>query len=314
MNHRPQNPDRARKGLILIAVMGIGVCGLSLSRVFRVTDVTPEKAPDIELSSSDPVSVASPERSASAAGKGITESNTDRLVWLIREGLASSDNSATILVCGNEWIELLKTDTASALGLFKEVADRSQREQLLPLLLKECLKSDVLNALNWAAQLPDASERNLALRSGLTELAESNPAKAAEMTEQFYSGGQKEIIFQEIGRQWATQNLDEAVVWAKARPSDENRDKLFLEMVLVAAKSNPEQAAQITVANILPGVIQATAALSVVDEWAQTDFAAATEWVNQFPECQTRDQAVLHLGRMAFYQSQRSSFEPTPSP
>ncbi|MGC3960999.1 MAG: hypothetical protein QM813_24630 [Verrucomicrobiota bacterium] len=313
MNHQQQSCGKTRKELIFVVLAGLGFCVLGLTKILRTADAASEKATAIELVSSDAASVVSPELPPKSGGSGMAESNTERLKRLIREGLTSQDDSATELVSSNEWVELLSADSFSALKLFEEVVDRSQREQVLQLLLKEWVKFDVTNALNWAAQCSDPSERSLASRSGLTGLAASDPAKAVAMTEQLFDGEQREIMFQEIGRQWAAQNLDEALTWAQARTPDENRDRLLLEMVLVAAKSDPAQAAQITVAHISPGVIQATAALSVVDQWARSDFAAAIEWVNQFPESQTRDHAVLHLGRMAFYQSWRPALTSTSS-
>jgi len=288
---------------LLAGASVIIVVGALVSRVERTAPHAVEAGADVESSlitarvtSQEPVAQAQ-----IAAG----ESNVDRLVRHLRETLTNHDGAATELAGRNEWRQLLKEDASAALRLFAEVSDRDQRARLLPLLVTEWAKVDGANALGWAAQLTDPLERYVALCAGCRGLAESDPKAAVEVADRQFSGEQHDTILPELGRQWANQNLDDAMAWARNRAADESRDKLFLEIALVAAESSPEKGARITAEYIAPGATQTAAALSVLDRWAQSDFAAATAWINQFPASTTRDQGVLHLGRVAFYRTQQ---------
>jgi hypothetical protein len=308
----PQNELRIRRWFLIGALMVVGSCGTILLRGFRTSESVTAK-PDAESLAPDSRTISSGRTPMVLPELVTPESDTERLLRLVREKLAESNRTTIDLVGGPEWEQLLKADASAAMRLLEQISDRSQREQLLPILLKQWVKIDGTNAFHWAAQLPDPSERQIALRAGCLGLAESDPKVAIEIADRLFAGEQREVLLQAVGHQWAVQNLDDAMSWAKLRPPDESRDKLFLEMALVAAESAPEKGAQIAAEHISPGTAQSTAALSVLNRWVQVDFTSAAAWVNQFPESQMRDQAVLHLGRAAYYQSQQKLSGAAPS-
>jgi hypothetical protein len=308
MGASPQSEVRMRRWFLIGALVVIGIGTIMLVDI-GTSDNVKETSSEVE-SASDPLAISSDRAPMVLPELSTVESNTDRLVRLIRERLAELNGS---LIGSQEWSQLLNEDISAAVRLFEALSDRSQREQLLPSLLKHWVKLDGSSALHWAVQLPDPSEREIALRAGCIGLAESDPKVAVEVVDRLFAGDHREVMLQAVGRLWAVQNLDDAMSWAKTHPHGESRDKLFLEMALVAAESVPEKGAQIAAEYISPGTTQTTAALSVLDRWAQGDFAASTAWANRFPESQARHQAMLRLGRVAFYQSQQQPSGTAPS-
>lgn len=302
----------SRKGLVAITLVVIGLCLAAALKGVRFSNTTVEVSGAAASEPTKADSIVVVEATVTASRADVLEANADRLMRLIRECLKSSPGSPSESECSPEWIELINTDVSAALDIWEEIEEPSLRDHWLAFVARHWARIDGDKALNWATQLSDVGSRDIAVRSALAGLGETKPREAVRFAERLLTGELREVMLQEIGRLWATQNLDEAVAWAQARPPDDNRDKLFLEMVLATAAANPEQAARIAVEHISPGVIQANAALSVVACWAQTDFPAATTWVNRFPEGQARDHAVLQLGRAAFYQAWRPALEFSP--
>ena len=144
----------------------------------------------------------------------------------------------------------------------------------------------------------------------LSEMAPENPKEALEIAEREFGGERAELTLRSLSREWAMKDLESALTWVSSRGPGEGRDGLFYEMALSAAARDPQRGARIVAEQISPGPIQSAAALAVLDEWAQSDLVAASEWMSQFPSGQTRDHAMLHLGRMAFYQSGQSQTAP----
>ncbi len=292
----------------LIGIAGFGIIVFHSS---RPSDFTSNTTPAIEMPSFDAIENSNRQRSIRfSAPVSSAELSPNDLAWLIREKLADDDGATRELVCSNEWMALWEADASTARELFEEISNPVQRERLLEFFAEELVKLDGSNAVLWAESLSDSSERKLALKLVCSTLVKSDPQRAIQVADREFVGEQHELMLREISHRWALQNLDEALSWAELRSPDENRDKLLLEIALAASESDPARAAEITADHISPGAIQGVAALSILDQWAQSDFASASDWLSRFPEGNVRDQAVLHLGHMAFYETRRDLTQP----
>lgn len=69
----------------------------------------------------------------------------------------------------------------------------------------------------------------------------------------------------------------------------------MMPLAFAETQISPRDAARIVVYEIPPGSAQEEAALSVLHQWALTDFAGATAWADQFGATPFHDRARKEL-------------------
>ncbi|MES2658833.1 MAG: hypothetical protein V4689_09455 [Verrucomicrobiota bacterium] len=84
--------------------------------------------------------------------------------------------------------------------------------------------------------------------------------------------------------QWAGKNLPAALNWAMQQHDGEMRDKLIGRVAFLQSRTAPAESARLVVEQIPPGPLQTEAIISVVHQWGLQNVAAATTWVESFPE------------------------------
>ena len=104
-------------------------------------------------------------------------------------------------------------------------------------------------------------------------------------------------------REWARQNLEEALAWLPSAPAGENRDIVAEIVCARVAESNPSEAVSLAesysggCSNLLE---------SLVHQWAERDESAATAYAIQKPAGEERDRL---LSRVAFTRSKENPLD-----
>jgi hypothetical protein len=193
-------------------------------------------------------------------------------------------------------------------------------------------------ALEWARGLEDEVTRRKALPEIFSLMAASDPAAAARAVLDLPAGSSREESLARIGGQWAGNNFEDALGWARGL-SGKDRESALGAVLNQGAPHQPTSAATqydslladvpagqkpadsfLSAAATIAGAYfaedqskaaawvaslpqpdaQAAAAQRLAEQWAQYDAPAASEWIGTLPTGKARDQAVGALvGRIA---------------
>jgi hypothetical protein len=146
-------------------------------------------------------------------------------------------------------------------------------------------------ALRWAKSLP-AGERPLAVIAAANEAARATPADALEALAELEPSSERDTALAHAASQWAALDPQGAVEWAAAGVPGELREQICSSVAISIASADPPAAAEFVATQMRDGVSLRTAAISVVQRWAQQDARAATGWVEEFPAGALRDEAL----------------------
>ena len=171
-------------------------------------------------------------------------------------------------------------------------------------VLQRWARLDQKAAFDWAMHETDDVVRHEVLVEVSFQLAHGDPALAVAMAESFDLGQRSGAILENLAQQWADRDFPAAYSWALGQPAGGLRDELVGRVAFVWSHRAPAEAARLVVEQIPPGPMQTEAAMSVLHQWAQLDFAAATGWVEQFPQSSIRERAQYELAGIA-----RAQFE-----
>lgn len=134
-----------------------------------------------------------------------------------------------------------------------------------------------------ARQLASPEERNQALAAAVWDALELDPELAREGFEQLSAGSaEKNLLIQHYALRMAEQNVDDAVQWAAALATEEEKSLAFGGIALVLADKEPAQAAQLLSDSGVAGREFDVAVVQVVQRWAAAAPAEAAAWVAQF--------------------------------
>ncbi|HLP78393.1 MAG TPA: hypothetical protein VK327_15930, partial [Candidatus Paceibacterota bacterium] len=190
--------------------------------------------------------------------------------------------------------ELISRDPAFAAKLAQSLAPENGREDALRRVAQEWGVADPEAALAWAEQLPDAGERKSALADATTQLAQTDPAKAVELAE-LHRLDDRNGLMGNLAMLWAQKDLASALDWAGRQPAGDQKNEIIARLAFVESQTSPLEAANRVVRDIPPGPAQEEAVMSVLNQWANRDFASASAWVERFPEGSFRDRAIAEL-------------------
>jgi hypothetical protein len=154
---------------------------------------------------------------------------------------------------------------------------------------------DLGAALTRAGEVPAAYQRELAFKSVCFGLAERDPAKAVELAQTLHFEEKPGAVVENLVEKWANADLSAALIWADGQPAGEHREQYISRVAFVWSQSAPADAARWVVEQIPPGPSQVEAVVMVVHQWARQDRAAASAWVEIFPEGPLRNHAINEL-------------------
>ena len=142
-------------------------------------------------------------------------------------------------------------------------------------------------ALIWLQSAPEGPQRDTVAEMVCSHMAQTNAVEALALAERYLgsnTNGVMQNVLDNVAQQWAGQDMQAASAWALAKTPDEGRDRLLARVAYVQSQTNPEEAARMVSRQILPGIAQNEAAISVIHQWAQQDAAAARAWAESLPQ------------------------------
>lgn len=155
-------------------------------------------------------------------------------------------------------------------------------------------QSSSAQALRWAANLP-APERAPALIAAANEMARTNPAEALAVLVELDPSSERDTALAHAAGQWAALDPGGAADWAAEGSPSELREQICSAVAIGMADRDPRGAAEFISAQMSEGVSLRTAAISVVQRWAQIDDLAAKDWAQQFPSGPLRNDALREI-------------------
>jgi len=193
---------------------------------------------------------------------------------------------------------LIALDPAAAIRLIAAAPAGRTHEELMRQLARTWTTKDPAAALAWAEQLTNSTEQCRTLIEVTKQLAETDPATAMTAVESHHLGDYDQSVMEDLAMVWSRVDLPGAQAWAVRLPAGVQRDEIISRIAFMAARTAPEEAARWVVANIPAGSVQTEAAISVLHQWAQQDFAAAKAWAEQFPPGSIHERAQAELANM----------------
>lgn len=167
--------------------------------------------------------------------------------------------------------------------------------------LVERLASDPHAALNWLLQTSGRDQSSSLSTDPRLQSAVIGAANRLMERTQSPWGNDKPVILENFVQQWAAVDLLSAYEWVYQVPAGDVRDSLMVRVAFAGSQINPAEAAWLVVDELPPGRIQEDAVVMVLHQWALQDPAAATAWVNLFPDNPLRDRALLELQGVTSY-------------
>ena len=229
------------------------------------------------------------------------------LLARINEALAATNSDNQEIVLTNLLPALVRADPLAA----AQFAETNQLGNTHDLLLNRVAQlwaaQDASSALDWASTLTSTNERSSLLTSVCLQIAESDPAEAVRTRSQYITDGQPSTGLDALAQRWAEKDFPSALDWALSRPDGTQRNELIARLAFLESQTSPAEAAKLTVEKISPGDAQNEAVMSVLHQWALSDFSAAKDWVKLFPEGDLRTRAVNELAGIAQYRSSPNS-------
>jgi hypothetical protein len=228
------------------------------------------------------------------AGRGDTET----LIDAIRRAALSGNAELWQTVCDGQLRILIERDPVTAAALAQAFDAGPVRDQLLRRVAQGWAAQDPKAALAWVAGLTDSLERDSALGDVCIQISQENPQYAISAATQYGLGNGGSCV-DDLVQQWATTDAAAAFGWVSQLPVGSDRDRMMERVAFAVAKVSPAEAAVVVAEFIPPGPSQAEATISVLHQWGLQDFAAAANWVGQFPDGPLASRAKAELAGLS---------------
>jgi hypothetical protein len=231
----------------------------------------------------------------------VTDSGPDAmaLVQQIKDALNSGNPGDQELMFTNQLLALIKADPWAAAHFAESLPVGLLRTDVMRVIAQNWSQSNPGDAAKWVSQLADSNERDTMLSCLCFQVAPADSKLAIQILEQQgINDERRKVMLGNLAQQFASQDLPGALAWA-GNYAGEDKDNLVAQIALAEVKTDPAESALIISRQISPGRVQNETALSIVNQWAQTDIAAVTCWVDEFPAGELHDQAIAQIDRIA---------------
>ncbi len=150
-------------------------------------------------------------------------------------------------------------------------------------------RDQVRATLIKAEQISSPEERNRALAAAIWDALDLEPELAREGLQKLTAGSEeKNRLIQHFAMRLAEQNVEEAVQWAAALETDEEKSLAFGKIALVLSEKEPERAAHLLSDSGVVGREFDVAVVQVVQRWAAQSPVDAAAWVVSFDPGEAR--------------------------
>lgn len=155
----------------------------------------------------------------------------------------------------------------------------------VPLTPQEQLRA----AFKQAEEMHVPEEKNQALAAAIWDALELDPELALQGLQKLTTGSEeKNRLIQHFAMRLTEQNVDEAVQWATALETEEERSQAFGKVALVLSATDPERAGHLLSESGVAGRESDVAVVQVVQRWAAQAPEDAAAWVILFDEGEAR--------------------------
>jgi len=239
----------------------------------------------------------------------VTDSGPDAMTLIrqIKDALNSGNPGDQEMIFTNQLSALINADPWAAAQFAESLPAGLSRTDVMRVIVQNWSESNPGDSAKWVSQLADSNERNTVLSCLCFQVARADPKSAIQILEQQgIDDDRRKGMLGNLAQQWASQDLPAALAWA-GNYGGEDKDNLVAQIALAECKTDPAGAATLIARQISPGAVQDETALSIVNQWAQTDVAAVTSWVDEFPAGELHDQAIAQIDRIAAHSHAQSN-------
>lgn len=193
-----------------------------------------------------------------------------------------------------------KTSTASSAPRILSPAEKAKRMETLKSQAVALADTDWQKAVGWARKIEEPAERDAVLLQLAYECAADAPEEALKLSRELPPSNERDALVRHAVLQWASKDPDRAAEWARQIEGATLRDQALAAVAIGAASEHPVEAAKLATNELPPGRTQENAIISIVQRWAQTDPAAASQWVETFPDGDLKQVALENLAQAKF--------------
>jgi hypothetical protein len=163
-------------------------------------------------------------------------------------------------------------------------------------------------------EMTTADERNQALSTAAWDAIETDPDLALKTVQQMATGSEeKNRLLAHFAMRLADHDTDEAIRWASALTTDEEKSLALGKIALVLSVKEPERAAQLLSESGIPGRDFDVAVVQVVQRWAATSPADAAAWLSLFSAGEARSAGLAEVVSVWIRQNAAEAFAWIPS-
>lgn len=177
------------------------------------------------------------------------------------------------------WAEL---DPNQAGEWVRQLADPKTLRELAEALSLAWGDRDFPGALTWTRTLEIEAVRNDISALLSDELARTAPTEAMRLVLTLPENATRNGALLHALSQWADASPETAREWASQLPTGSLREAALGAVAVVIASRDGPNAARLIATELPPGPNQERAAVSILQQWAQSDPRGALGWVEQF--------------------------------
>ncbi|MES2919993.1 MAG: hypothetical protein V4819_00500 [Verrucomicrobiota bacterium] len=150
-------------------------------------------------------------------------------------------------------------------------------------------RDQLLRAFKKAEEIRSPEDKNRALAAAIWDALDLEPELARQGLQQLTAGSdEKNRLLQHVAMRLAEQNVDDAVKWATALETEDEKSQAFGKIALVLSADEPERAAHLLSDSGVAGREFDVAVVQVVQRWAAQSPSDAAAWVVLFDPGETR--------------------------
>lgn len=193
------------------------------------------------------------------------------------------------------WAEI---DVQAAAHWAEQQPDGPLRDASLNNVAIAWAMQDYYHAAEWARGLPSEAARTDSLRAIAYEVTPTAPVDAVRLAAELPPSTQRDQLVNYAAMEWASLDAASTVRWARQITDPALRAQVLAHVAMAWADQDPESAATLVATELLPGRVQADAAMGVAERWVQVQPEAALTWVQNFPEGPLRETALENLAAL----------------
>ncbi|HSU56846.1 MAG TPA: hypothetical protein VLT36_22495 [Candidatus Dormibacteraeota bacterium] len=195
----------------------------------------------------------------------------------------------------NDFAAQISADPSAAAKFVMQLPEGPTRIAAAEIVAISWASNDLPSAIQWIGTLPDGDLKQTVTRTTAYEAARIDPLSALDLASMLPASAERTQLLAHTLSQWATSEPAAATDWVNDLPDDSLKQRLLESVAVSAAEQNPEAAAALVASAITSDHEQSRAAVAVIQRWAQTAPEKAAQWLQDFPEGETRRAGTENL-------------------